>query len=61
MKFSELSKEEQSKLLIRLQDNDYLYEAFKYELKKHPNIKFTHEWIASYVEIKDWQFDNYFA
>lgn len=58
MKFNELSTEQREKLLDSLLDNQYLYEAYKWEHKTNPKVLFNTEWIQSYVVAKEWEFDN---
>ena len=58
MKFNELDAVQKEKLLDSLLDNQYLYEAFKWEHKTNPKVTFGVEWIKSYVTTKEWEFDS---
>ena len=58
MKFNELDASQKEKLLDTLLDNQYLYEAFKWEHKTNPKAIFGVEWIKSYVTAKEWEFDS---
>lgn len=58
MKLFELNGGQKELVLDTLLDNQYLYEAFKWEHKSNPDIEFNTEWIANYVTKREWEFEN---